>query len=97
MADDDQNDNSQDDQFLTNDPDDTNPLADMKDEEELEEDNDTPFSPPTGVQDRIDDTHQVTDTNIDVHERYDAGIEAASGVDLPGETANEDQDLPDAA
>lgn len=91
--------NTNDDQFLTNNPDDTNPLEDMKNNQKLPEDNSTPFSPPDGVQDRIDDTHQVTDSksNIADQEHYDAGIEAAAGVDLPGEAADEDQDLPAAA
>lgn len=84
MADTDIDDN---DQFLQNNADDTNPINDMKDDEELAEDNDTPAAPPSGVQDRIDDTHQSTDTNVDEHEHYDAGIEAASSVEPPAETA----------
>lgn len=95
MTDDNNNDNSgNDDQFLMNNPDDTNPIEDMKKDEQLPEDHATPFSPPGGVQDRLDDKHQLLDTDPDPQEHYDAGIEAASGVDLPGEAADEDQDLP---
>ncbi|MBW3568893.1 hypothetical protein KY385_02065 [Candidatus Parcubacteria bacterium] len=99
MADDNTNDNTSDDlnnddQFLVNNPDDTNPMDDIKKDEQLPEDHATPFSPPSGVQDRIDDTHQVTDDINAEHEHYDAGIEAESGVDLPGEAADEAQDPP---
>ncbi|MDQ3064986.1 MAG: hypothetical protein M3Q36_01820 [bacterium] len=76
-------------------PDDTNPLSDMQDNQQLAEDNDTPFSPPDGVQDRIDDTHPTTDTNIDPMERYDEGIEGAANIDLPGEAAEEDDQPPE--
>lgn len=61
----------------------------------LPEDHASPFSPPGGVQDRIDDTFQATDSNVDEHEHYDAGIEAASGVDMPGEAAEVDNDVPE--
>lgn len=45
----------------------------------LPEDNDTPFSEPDDASDdaRVD-THQSTDTDIDSHEFYDAGLETAS-------------------
>lgn len=77
-------------------PGDTNPMQDMRDDEELPGDyGTTPFSPPAGTQDRIDDTHPATDSNIDPQERYDEGIEGAAGIDLPGETADLDQDLPE--
>lgn len=69
-----------------------NPLEEMKDRQKLPEDNAPPFSAPDGVQDRLNDTHQVTDTNVDNMERYDAGIEGASGVDLPGEAGDETDD-----
>ncbi len=62
---------------------------------ELPQDHATPFSPPSGVQDRIDDTHQVTDSNIDPDERYHKGIEGAAGVDLPGQAADESGDIPE--
>lgn len=75
-------------------PDEGNPLEDMKDRQRQPEDNDTPFSPPDGVQDRISDTDQVTDTNMDDMERYDEGIEGAAGVDMPGEAADEDDEVP---
>lgn len=85
---------SNDDQFLTDNTDDTNPMKDLEENEKLPNDDDTPFSRPAGVQDRIDDTHPTTDTNIDEHERYDAGIEEASNLELPGEAADEDDDIP---
>ena len=71
-------------------PGEENPLEEMKQNQKLPGDYDTPFSPPDGVQDRIDDTFQPTDTNVDSQERYDAGIEAASGTDMPDEAADED-------
>lgn len=81
------NDNTtRDDQFLTNNPDDANPMQDMKQDEQLPEDHDTPFSPPEGSQDRTYDTHQSTDTNIDPHEHYDEGIEGAAEATPPAET-----------
>ncbi len=76
-------------QFQTNNSDDTNPIQAMKDDEQQAGDNNTPFSPPSGTQDRIDDTHQSTDTNIDPHEHYDEGIEGAAEIDLPKESAKE--------
>ncbi|MDB5164219.1 MAG: hypothetical protein JWS12_837 [Candidatus Saccharibacteria bacterium] len=83
------------DDFQQNDPDDINPLALMKDDEELPGDYGTPFSPPSGVQDRIDDTAPMTDSNIIPQQRYDEGIEGAAGIDLPGEAADEDDDIPE--
>ena len=90
-------DNINDDQFLVSNSDDTNPIEDMKDNQRLPGDHDTPFSSPDGVQDRIDDTFQAADTNVDAHERYDASIEAAAGVDLPGQVADDEPDEPLAA
>ncbi len=60
----------------------------------LPQDYGTPFSPPSGAQDRIDETHQVADTNIDPGEHYQKGIEGAAGVDLPGQAADESGDIP---
>lgn len=70
------------DDFLVNNPSDINPLFTMKQDERLEEDNDTPFSPPDGIRDHIDDTYPQTDTNIDPQEHYDEGIEGASETNL---------------
>lgn len=75
--------------------DDTNPTHDLKQDEHLAHDGDTPFSPPNGVQDRIDDTHPSTDTNIDPMEHYNEGIEGAASIDLPGKAADEDDDMPE--
>ena len=83
-----------DDQFLTNDPDDVNPMYQMKKDEELADDFEPPFSPPEGVQDRIDDTHPSTDTDIEPMDHYDEGIEGAAGVDLPGLAADEEDEPP---
>jgi hypothetical protein len=47
-------------------------------QEELPQDNGTPFSAPSGVQDTTDDTHPQADTNVDSHEHYDEGISGAS-------------------
>ena len=86
-------DTSNDDQFLTNNPDDTNPMEDMKRDEKLPGDYETPAAPPDGAQDRIDDTFPETDSNIDITQHYNEGIEGAAEVDLPGEAADEDQDI----
>lgn len=75
-------------------PDSQNPLADINRRAKQPGDDDTPFSPPDGVQDRIDDTHPATDTNIDPMERYDEGIEGAANIELPGEAADDSDDLP---
>jgi len=53
-------------------------------QEKLPNDFDTPFSPPSGVQDTTDDTHPDADTDLDDQERYDAGISASSGAQDPG-------------
>jgi len=84
-------------QFSTDDPNDPTAIEQSKRDEQLSQDFDTPFSPPSGVQDRLTDTHPVTDTNVDPHERYDAGIEAASGADLPGQAADEKPTDPESA
>lgn len=90
--------NIRDDDLLQNNPDDTNDMQEMTDNQKLSGDPATPFSPPNGVQDRIGDTHQETDTGMDKHEHYDAGLEAAAGVDMPQQAADEDQSqLPPAA
>jgi hypothetical protein len=89
--------NTTDDQFLVNNPDDTNPIEDMKDDQRLPEDHETPFSPPEGVQDKIDDTFPATDSNVDPNDRYQSGIEAAAGVDMPAEDSDEKPDAPFAA
>lgn len=86
----------QDDEFQTN-PGDTNPMEEMKQRQKQTNDFEPPFSPPGGAQDRIDDTFPETDTNIDATQRYQEGIEGAAGVDMPGEAAEEDRDLPNAA
>lgn len=66
---------------LQNDPDDTNPIDDMKRKQELPEDNDTPFSEPRVQQSRLSETHQETDSNIDSDERYQEGLASAAEVD----------------
>lgn len=57
------------------------------DEEKLEkedQDYDTPFSPPDGVQDTIPKDHPELDTNADIQQWYDEGRSAAAGVSDPG-------------
>ena len=68
---------------LQNNPDDTNPINDMKRDEKLPEDNTTPFSDPRVQQDKIPTTHPETDSNIDPGERYEEGLAAAAGVEKP--------------
>lgn len=80
--------------WSSNNDDDTNTMADMKKDEKLDQDYDTPFSPPSGVQDRIRDDDPRTDTNIDLQEHYDEGIEGASSSDLPGRSADEGETEP---
>lgn len=74
------------------------PLQDdpQADDQKLPEDYGTPFSPPDDVQDKLDATHPATDSNIDPHQRYDEGTESAANIDLPGEGADEDQDISNA-
>ena len=90
-------DTTNDDQFLVNNPDDTNPIEDMKDNQRLPEDNDTPFSPPDGVQDKVDDTFPAADSNVDPDDRYQSGIDSAAGVDLPAGEGDDNPDVPLAA
>src|SRR5436309_1034656 len=66
---------------------------------QLPQDNDTPFSPPTDpisdpaaddrdrpLQGQLDDTHQVTDTNVDAQEAYDEGLSGAAEAEEPNAT-----------
>jgi hypothetical protein len=57
---------------------------DEEKQEKLPNDFDTPFSPPSGIQDLTDDTHPDADTNVDSMEQYDEGISGASEVSDPG-------------
>lgn len=84
-------DDDQNDDFQQNSTDDDNPMYQLKKDEKLDQDYDTPFSPPCGVQDRIDQTHPSTDTDVDPEDDYDEGIEGASGIGLP----DDGDDLPD--
>lgn len=60
------------------------------DVENDETDLDVPFGPPDDLRAGIiDDTHQLTDSEIDPHERYDAGLDAASGIDPPSTAGSE--------
>ena len=79
------------DDFLVNNPNDINPLYLMKKEEKLEGDGSTPFSPPDGELDDTDDTHPLTDTNIEPAERYDEGIEGASEANITNTDLIEDE------
>ncbi|HVX58575.1 MAG TPA: hypothetical protein VG964_02460 [Candidatus Saccharimonadales bacterium] len=53
-------------------------------QEELPQDNSTPFSAPDGTDDTTDDTHPEADTNVDAHEHYDEGISGADETNDPG-------------
>lgn len=60
------------------------------DVEEPFDDRDVPFGAPDDLRSGyIDDTHQLADAEIDPHEQYDAGLEAASGVDPPANFRSE--------
>lgn len=88
MADNDNMNDKQPTQF--DDIDEPNPEEETKKDEQMSEDNDTPFSPPDDIQDKIDDTQQEADINVDPHEWYDEGIEEATQTDPPNLTkANE--------
>ena len=69
---------------LQNNPNDTNPMDDTKRNQQLPEDNGPPFSEPRVQEDKISETHQETDSNIDSDQRYQEGLAAASEVDTPG-------------
>ena len=58
-------------------------------QEELPEDNQTPFQPadPTDSNDHLDDTHPQTDTNIQKEELYDEGVAGAAEVSEPSDSA----------
>ncbi len=53
-------------------------------QEELAQDNATPFSAPGGTDDTTDDTHPEADTNVDSMEHYDEGISGATETNDPG-------------
>ena len=69
--------------FLVNNPNDVNPIYQMKKNEKLDEDNDTPFSAPDGVRDKVNDTYQQGDTNIDPLQLYNEGFQGAAEINLP--------------
>lgn len=51
-----------------------------EDQQKLDSDFSRPFTPPSGVQDNSTTDHPAKDTNMDEHEWYDEGGDAASGV-----------------
>jgi hypothetical protein len=57
---------------------------DEEKQEKESQDYDTPFSPPSGVQDTIQKDHPEVDTNMDTQEWYDEGRSGAAGVSDPG-------------
>jgi len=71
----------QDDQFQTNNPDDTNPAEDMKQDEALPNDvsNNTPFSPSNNEGTPVQDS----DSGDNPEDLYYAGPDAATGESLP--------------
>lgn len=58
--------------------------SDEEKQEKEDQDYDTPFSPPDGVQDRVPKDHPEIDTNMDSQEWYDEGRSGAAGVTDPG-------------
>jgi hypothetical protein len=87
--DDDFTDDKDDDDFQTK-PDDVNPLYQMKKDEELPGDYDTPFSPPSGVQDSISRDDPRADSDVDPMDDYDEGVEGATNSDLPQQATDEE-------
>ena len=79
---------TQDDDFLTNNPKDVNPLYEMKVNEKLPNDvsDETPFSDPDDIYSELEPESPRVDTpyDIDSDEEYDAGYSVASG-ELDGE------------
>ena len=53
-------------------------------QEEIDQDDSTPFSAPEGIEDTTDDTHPQADTNVDSMEHYDEGISGATETSDPG-------------
>ena len=75
--------------------------TDEERQQELPQDNGTPFQPaapspdPAGLTDpvaqaqagsQLDDTHPATDTNVQPEEAYDEGVSGAAEAAQPGET-----------
>lgn len=60
------------------------PSAEEK-QEQLPQDYDTPFRPADDTADssKLDDTHQVTDTNLLPEEQYDEGLDGAAEASEP--------------
>ena len=55
------------------------------DDEKLAQDYDTPFSEPHDKRGQLSDQHPSTDTDLDEHELYDAGLSESAGVYERGE------------
>ena len=53
--------------------------------EKEDQDYSTPASPPDGVQTSLPKDHPTLDTDADIDEWYDAGRDAAAGVEDPGD------------
>ena len=63
---------------LQNDPEDTNPIDDMKRDQELPGDHGTPLSDPAASGDDSPSNQQITDTNVDPDKKYQEGLASAA-------------------
>ncbi len=79
-----------DDQFLSNDPNDVNPIEEMKDHQKLPQDHDPPFSPPDELGNRVQKDAPFTDTGMDPTGQYNGGTDDEASVDLPDQVEGED-------
>ncbi len=60
--------------------------VDEERQEELIEDNETPFQAADDVKDRsLDDTHPATDAEVQPEELYEAGLSEATGIEEPNQ------------
>jgi hypothetical protein len=66
------------DKFLHNNPDDINNLEEMKQQQKLANDFDTPYSEPEDTNEPISKQAQQADTGLDSHEIYDEGFSSAT-------------------
>ena len=62
-------------------------------EQPLPQDGDTPAAPPSDVQidPNVPTDHPQTDTGVDQHEAYDAGVATASGANAQDDEEHEDE------
>jgi hypothetical protein len=60
---------------------------DIQDDMKLPGDGTSPAADPDDVTSVVDDTSQLGDDAVDLHEKYDEGFDGAVEANLPGESA----------